>query len=69
MRFIARIGIEKGQAKNNGTGENYPDKNTIAQIITPDKKGWHAVEQAPPGPKSSSPADAPAVITKPAWAK
>jgi hypothetical protein len=69
MRFVARIGIEKGKAKDNGTGENYPDRNTIAMIITPDKKGWHTVEQAPPGPKSPGPAGAPATISKPAWAK
>jgi hypothetical protein len=69
MRFVARIGIEKGKAKDNGTGENYPDRNTIAQIITPDKKGWHAVEQPPPGPKSPSPAGAPTAIAKPAWAQ
>jgi hypothetical protein len=69
MRFVARIGIEKGKAKDNGTFEHYDDRNTIAQIITPDKKGWHPVEQAPPSPKDPSPASAPAAITKPAWAK
>ena len=69
MRFVAKIGIEKGKAKDNGAGENYPDRNTIAMVITPDKKGWHTVEQAPPGPKSSGPAAAPAAISKPAWAK
>lgn len=69
MRFVARIGIEKGKAKDNGTGENYPDRNTIAMIITPDKKGWHTVEQTPPEPKSPGPASAPAAISKPAWAK
>jgi hypothetical protein len=71
LRFIARIGIEKGKAKDNGTGENYPDRNTIAQVVTPDKKDWHAVEQAPAAAKDSSNPEggsAPAAITKPAWA-
>jgi hypothetical protein len=68
MRFIARIGVEKGKPRNNG-GENYPDRNVIAMIVTPDRKNWHAVEQAPPSPKSTSSAiiTAPA-IPKPAWA-
>ena len=30
MTFIAKIGIEKGGPKNDGTGENWPDKNMIA---------------------------------------
>jgi hypothetical protein len=68
LRLVAKIGIEKGKAKDNSTGENYPDRNTIAMIVTPDKKGWHAVEQAPPNPKSPSWVDAPAAITKPTWA-
>src|SRR5262245_18565989 len=27
LTFIAKIGIEKGGTKNNGSGENWPDKN------------------------------------------
>jgi hypothetical protein len=68
MRFVAKIGIEKGKPRDNG-GDNYPDRNTIAAIITPDKKGWHAVEQAPPSAKASPDVvAAPVAITKPAWA-
>jgi hypothetical protein len=75
--FLARIGIEKGRPKNDG-GENYPDKNVIASVITPDKKEWHPVEQPPPfnggnagataspsSPPSATPASG---ITKPSWA-
>ena len=47
LRFIAKIGVEKGRPKNDGSGENYPDRNTIAVVITPDRKDWHAVEQVP----------------------
>ena len=76
MTFIAKIGIEKGRPKNDGTGENWPDKNIIAGVITPDKKEWHPVEQPPPfsgggagaaasPPPSATPAPG---ITKPSWA-
>jgi hypothetical protein len=74
--FIARIGIEKGKPKNDGSGDNYPDKNVLAGVITPDKKEWHPVEQPPPfnggnvgaaasPPPSATPASG---ITKPWWA-
>src|SRR5262249_32711754 len=46
--FLGKIGIEKGGPKNDGSGESWPDKNILAAVITPDKKEWHAVEQAPP---------------------
>ena len=46
--FIAKIGIEKGKPKKDGSGENYPDKNVIAGVITPDKREWHPVDQPPP---------------------
>jgi hypothetical protein len=74
MRFIAKIGIEKGTLKKDGSGDMYADKNILAAIITPGKNDWHTVEQsAPPNggaaPASgSSSAAAPAAIAKPAWA-
>jgi hypothetical protein len=79
LTFIAKIGVEKGKPKNDGSGENYPDKNILAAVITPDKREWHPIEQAPPwnsgGDRSSSgaasasgsPGPGPA-ITRPAWA-
>jgi hypothetical protein len=72
LRFIARIGIEKGGPRNDGRGENYADRNVIAQIITPDKKGWAATEQAPPseaGPSTGTAVTAPTTIQPPAWAR
>ena len=42
--FIAKIGIEKGKAKPDGSG-NWPDKNILAGVITPDRKEWHPSEQ------------------------
>jgi len=68
MTFVAKIGIEKGKAKNDGSGENWPDKNILAGVITPDRKEWHAVEQPPPfngGTPSSSSA---VPIARPGWA-
>jgi hypothetical protein len=74
--FVARIGIEKGKPRPDGSGENYPDKNVIAGIITPDKKEWHPVDQPVPfnggsaGAAASPAAPAAPVpgIEKPAWA-
>jgi hypothetical protein len=45
--FIAKVGIEKGKP-NKSTGENYPDKNTLAGVITPDKKEYRPIPQSPP---------------------
>jgi hypothetical protein len=69
LRFIAKIGVEKGRPKNDGTGENYPDRNTIAMVVTPDRGDWRAVEQTP-GPTRPIAGDTGAVvpIIKPAWA-
>ena len=69
LRFIAKIGIEKGRPKNDGSGENYSDRNTIASVVTPDRKDWHAVEQVP-RPAGSVTGNAAVVvpIAKPAWA-
>ena len=54
LRFIAKIGIEKGKPKNDGSGDNYADKNILAAVITPDKKDWHAVEQSPASPNGGA---------------
>jgi hypothetical protein len=69
MTFVARIGIEKGAAKNDGSGAFWDDKNNLAGVITPDKKEWHPVEQPPPF-DPASPASAPAAgpVERPEWA-
>jgi hypothetical protein len=69
--FIAKIGVEKGKPKNDGS--NWPDKNILAAVITPDRPDWHPVEQPPPfngGSGGSGGATPPAStpIAKPAWA-
>ena len=76
VTFIAKIGIEKGKPKADGSGGNLPDKNIIAAVITPDKKEWHPVEQPPPfngggggaAPSSTPPAGSAPPIARPGWA-
>jgi hypothetical protein len=72
MAFIARIGVEKGRLRNDGSSECYPDKNVLTAAITPDKKDWHTVEQAPPFNGGSggngTPSAAPTPIERPRWA-
>jgi hypothetical protein len=50
IRFIGKIGIEKGK-------DGYKDKNTLWAAITPDRKDWVKVEQV------TSPALAPGQTT------
>ena len=79
MTFVGRIGIEKGRAKNDGSGENWPDKNILAGVVTPDRKEWHPSEQPPPfnggGGAAAASASTPAAsssaappIARPGWA-
>jgi hypothetical protein len=72
MRFIAKIGIEKGKDKGNGDGA-YPDRNFLLTVVTPGRKDWHAVEQVARPPKASgatghATAATPMPLGKPAWA-
>jgi hypothetical protein len=83
MNFVAKIGIETGKPKGDGT--SYNDKNILTVAITPDKREWHPVAQSPAPPTnggsaaaagpaasntgSAAPAAAtPALISKPSWA-
>jgi hypothetical protein len=83
LNFMARIGIEKGKPKKDGSGENFPDRNIIASVITPDRKGWHPNDAVPSfngggsiagaAATSSAPANNPTTsvtgIATPEWAK
>src|SRR5262249_14337865 len=77
VTFMAKIGIEKGKAKNDVSGETWSDKNILAGVITPDRKDWHPVEQPPPfnggggtaAAAPSAPAAAAAPIARPRWAE
>jgi hypothetical protein len=73
MCFIAKIGEERGGPKNDGSGGNYPDRNTLAGVITKDKTGWHAIEQPPPfdggGAAAPTPSAPAAAVERPDWAR
>ena len=80
--FIAKVGVRKGEPKNDGTGGSWSDKNVLAAAIGPEHKDWHPVEQPPPfnggggaGATTTPSAAAPAQptpgstpITPPKWA-
>jgi len=73
LSFIGRIGIEKGRPRNDGSGENWPDKNILAGVVTPDKRDWHPVEQLPPfngggGGAQAASTETVAPIARPGWA-
>ena len=71
MRFMARLGVKPPEG-------NYAAKNTILEIITPERKEWKPIEQLPPGAAtngSGKPANAAApsqppanAIARPDWA-
>ncbi len=73
LRFIGRIGIEPAKGE-------YRAKNVLSEVITPNRKEWHHVEQVakPDGgtasPGTASPVAAAATtaapaIARPAWAR
>jgi hypothetical protein len=65
LRFIARLGVKPPQ---NG----YAAKNTITEVITPERQAWKRPEQSQPANNAdaSAPSAAPAnAITRPEWAK
>jgi hypothetical protein len=71
VNFMGRIGIKKGGPKNDGSGENWADKNILAGVVGPDRKEWHPVPQQPPFNSGGATAAAPATaqpINRPGWA-
>lgn len=62
LRFMTKVGIEKGR-------DGYRDKNTLGDVVTPDRKGWAKVEQITQAAVTTAPPQAAAPATsKPAWA-
>jgi hypothetical protein len=57
LRFIARIGIEPAR-------DGYPARNTILEVITPERPQWHEVGQVLGG----QPANSVPNTARPAWA-
>jgi hypothetical protein len=69
VRFVAKIGIEKGK-------DGYKDKNTLAEVITPDRQAWVKQDQvakqqtmAPVGVVAQQAATASQAAGKPSWAQ
>jgi hypothetical protein len=76
LRFVARIGVRPPEGA-------YPAKNTILDVITPNRLTWKQVEQTPADPGkprasgvSATPTPAPATagpakgaVTRPQWAR
>ena len=64
IRFIGRIGVElaKGQ---------YPAKNILVEVITPERKNWHPVEQVVKSAErpTQRAASEPTPAIRPDWAK
>jgi hypothetical protein len=80
LNFVARIGIEKGKPKPDGSG-NWPDKNILVAAITRGSKDWKGpIPQHPPfdggngGASATLPLETPpsskpvSGIQKPSWA-
>jgi hypothetical protein len=64
--FIGRIGVEPAKG-------NFKAKNTLLEVITPERVGWHPVQQSAKPPITASTAvaakaDTVAKIERPAWA-
>jgi len=64
IRFIGRIGVEAAKS-------GYPAKNTLLEVVTPERKNWRPVEQVkraerPVQPAGSAQAQA---VSRPEWAK
>jgi hypothetical protein len=70
LRFVVRVGVEPPK-------DGYAAKNTIREIITPDRQGWKKVEQvdrslndkpATNTPTATTAAQPANVIARPLWA-
>jgi hypothetical protein len=67
LRFVARLGVRPAQG-------NYGPKNTILEIVTPERQAWRKPEQLDrstmsraPSPSTTAPAPA-GSIARPQWA-
>ena len=62
IRFMCRVGVEPAKGE-------FRAKNFLAEVITPDKKDWHPIEQvAAPRPTSGNGNANANAIVKPQWA-
>ncbi len=62
LRFWAVVGISKGK-------DNYPDRNDLKAIVTPDRKEWRKLDQVKSAGGGSKPAASAAPAqSRPSWA-
>jgi hypothetical protein len=64
LRFMARIGVRPPEG-------NYPAKNTILDVITPERQQWVKPQQIPKttngGAGGAAPASGAGTIARPKW--
>jgi hypothetical protein len=59
LRFMARLGVKPPEG-------NYPAKNTLMEVITPEQTSWKAIDQPPPGAPNVDGGPANATASQPA---
>jgi hypothetical protein len=64
LRFMCKLGVEPARG-------DYKAKNILAEVVTPDRKEWHPIEQEAKQPAADATKSAGTVTTikKPEWAK
>jgi hypothetical protein len=50
LRFMARVGVRPPK-------DGYPAKNTISEVLTPDRQAWRKTEQISKPPNGPAPGD------------
>jgi len=70
LRFPTKIDVEKGKAKNDGSGERYDDKNALGVVLTPGDEDYLSPgpQRAPQAAPKANPASSAPKANKPAWA-
>jgi hypothetical protein len=46
--FVARVGVRRGEPKNDRSGTSWSDKNYLLAAIGPEDRNWHPIEQPVP---------------------
>ena len=62
IRFMCKIGVEPARG-------DFRAKNILGEVITPDRKEWHPIDQEAKPAANAAPTDNVTPIAKPAWAK
>jgi hypothetical protein len=63
IRFMVKVGVEPARGE-------FKAKNIIGEVITPERREWHAIEQEPkPAPTATAATGNATPIAKPPWAQ